>query len=267
MMLHARRFVARRPLRAALTRCSSSSHDAFDDHKPVGQRTSNYRGHLPTSPLQKAFAAGASALQAIANPERADMVGLLGEVTGRVALERLRDELRASAEGRGVLALRPIVSTAEADAARLRDACAPGTFGRAYGAFMGRHGFDADDRSPVTLVDDEELAYVLLRYRQVHDYWHVLFGLPPSIPGELALKWFELVHTGLPVAAFSAVFGPVHLSGGDRAFLRDAIIPWALDAGKRAKPLLAVHYEAHWHTDLAQLRADLRVVPAPRNLG
>ena len=74
------------------------------------------------------------------------------------------------------------VSTADADAARLRDACAPGTFGRAYGAFMGRHGFDADDRSPVTLVDDEELAYVLLRYRQVHDYWHVLFGLPPSIP-------------------------------------------------------------------------------------
>ncbi|KAK7249650.1 coenzyme Q4 [Aureococcus anophagefferens] len=101
-MLHARRFVARCPLRAALTRCSSSSHDAFDADARVGQRTSNYRGHLPTSPLQKAFAAGASALQAIANPERADMVGLLGEVTGRVALERLRDELRASAEGREV---------------------------------------------------------------------------------------------------------------------------------------------------------------------
>ena len=202
-------------------------------------------------------------------PENARLAAISAaiSISAEIALERLRDELRASAEGREVLALRPIVSTADADAARLRDACAPGTFGRAYGAFMGRHGFDADDRSPVTLVDDEELAYVLLRYRQVHDYWHVLFGLPPSIPGELALKWFELVHTGLPVAAFSAVFGPVHLGGGDRAFLRDAIIPWALDAGKRAKPLLAVHYEAHWHTDLAQLRADLRVVPAPRNLG
>ncbi|KAH8051698.1 hypothetical protein JL722_10525 [Aureococcus anophagefferens] len=179
-MLHARRFVARCPLRAALTRCSSSSHDAFDED---ARRPADVELPRPfaTSPLQKAFAAGASALRAIANPERADM----------------------------------------ADAARLRDACAPGTFGRAYGAFMGRHGFDADDRSPVTLVDDEELACVLLRYRQVHDYWHVLFGLPPSIPGELALKWFELVHTGLPVAAFSAVFGPVHLSG-DRASARSS---------------------------------------------
>ena len=30
---------------------------------------------------------------------------------------------------------------------------------------------------PVALVDDEELAYVLLSYRQVHDFWHVLVRL------------------------------------------------------------------------------------------
>merc|ERR1712091_407197 len=104
------------------------------------------------------------------------MVGLLGEATGGVALGRLRAQLRATAEGRAILETRPVVTATEADAAKLREDCAPGTFGRAYGEFMGRHGFDADDRAPVTLVDDEELAYVLLRYRQVHDYWHVLFG-------------------------------------------------------------------------------------------
>ena len=33
-----------------------------------------------------------------------------------------------------------------------------------------------------TLVDgDEELAWVMTRYRQVHDLWHVLCGLPPSV--------------------------------------------------------------------------------------
>ena len=71
--------------------------------------------------------------------------------------------MRATAEGQDVLAQRPIVSSEEADAAALRRDCADGTFGSEYGAFMARHGFDADDRAPVTLVDDEELAYVLLR--------------------------------------------------------------------------------------------------------
>ena len=192
------------------------------------------------------------------------MVGLLGEVTGRVALERLRDELRESEEGRFILEARPVVTTEDADARALVERCDEGTFGHAYGSFMVKHGFDADDRSPVTLVDDEELAYVLLRYRQVHDYWHVLFGLPPSIPGELALKWFELVHTGLPVAAFSALFGPVHLGERDKAVMWEKHIPWALDAGRKCRPLLAVHYEAHWDTPLSKLRADLGVTPAPR---
>ena len=48
------------------------------------------------------------------------------------------------------------------------------------------------------------------------DFWHVLFGLPPTVHGELVLKWFELVHTGLPVAAFSALFGPLRLSAKQR---------------------------------------------------
>lgn len=191
------------------------------------------------------------------------MVGLLGEVTGRVALVRLREQLRDSDEGRRILKERPIVTTAEADAKALRDRCGENTFGFAYGTFMGKHGFDADDRSPVTLVDDEELAYVLLRYRQVHDYWHVLFGLPPSIPGELALKWFELVHTGLPVAAFSALFGPVHLNAKAKKTLFESHMPWALNAGQAASPLLSVYYEEHWDTDLDQLRADLGIIPAP----
>ena len=48
------------------------------------------------------------------------MVGLLGEVTGRVALERLRDELRESEEGRFILEARPVVTTEDADAPQAR---------------------------------------------------------------------------------------------------------------------------------------------------
>lgn len=37
-------------------------------------------------------------------------------------------------------------------------------------------GFDPDARRPVNFVDDVDLAYVMLRYRQLHDFMHTLLG-------------------------------------------------------------------------------------------
>ena len=152
LRLGARAYAVRR-----VGRCALATRAADDDRRPAV--VSRYPGHLPTSPLQKVAAAAASAVLALRDPTRADMVGTLGEVTGARALAAIRDGLRATAGGRRILDERPTVAaTGPADAARLRAECAPGTFGRAYGEFMATHGFDADDRSPVALVDDEELA-------------------------------------------------------------------------------------------------------------
>ena len=92
---------------------------------------------------------------------------------------------------------------------------------------------------------------------------HVLFGLPPSVHGELALKWFELIHTGLPLAAFSALSAPFTLAPEKRRKLHETHVPWALEAGAAATPLLAVYYEKHWHRDLDALRNELGVIVAP----
>ena len=54
--------------------------------------------------------------------------------------------------------------------------------------------FSADERPPVRFVDDGELAYVAARAREVHDLWHVLFGCPTTVLGELALKALEFVQ-------------------------------------------------------------------------
>ncbi len=43
-------------------------------------------------------------------------------------------------------------------------------------------------------VDDEELAYVIRRMREVHDFWHVLFGCHTNVFGELALKALEFAQ-------------------------------------------------------------------------
>ena len=73
----------------------------------------------------------------------------------------------------------------------------PGTFGHAYGQFMGKRHFEADERPPVRFVDDVELAYVAQRARETHDLWHVLFGCPTTVTGELALKAVEFVQVCL----------------------------------------------------------------------
>eukprot|EP01047_Picozoa_sp_COSAG01_P018273 COSAG01_NODE_987_length_12316_cov_167.856348_1_plen_135_part_00 len=47
------------------------------------------------------------------------------------------------------------------------------------------------------LSDEPELAYTMSRYREVHDFLHVLTGLPPTVEGELALKTLEAVQVRL----------------------------------------------------------------------
>ena len=59
------------------------------------------------------------------------------------------------------------------------------TFGKSYYDFMLNHDFSADERCKVRYMTDNELSYVMTRYRQVHDFWHVLTGLPTSVLGNI----------------------------------------------------------------------------------
>lgn len=72
-------------------------------------------------------------------------------------------------------------------------------------------GFSPDARLPIHFVDDPELKYVMLRYRQVHDLFHSILGMPPHMLGEVAVKWVEALQTGLPMCALGALFGPLRL--------------------------------------------------------
>lgn len=46
---------------------------------------------------------------------------------------------------------------------------------------MDAKGFVADERAQVKFVDNPELAYVMQRYREIHDFWHILSGLETSV--------------------------------------------------------------------------------------
>lgn len=55
---------------------------------------------------------------------------------------------------------------------------------RGLGEVHGCQRVSPDTRAPTRFVDDEELAYVIQRYREVHDMVHTLLGMPTNIPGE-----------------------------------------------------------------------------------
>ena len=91
----------------------------------------------------------------------------------------------------------------------------------------------------------------------------MLCGLPPTVLGELALKWYELVQTRLPVAALSAVVGPTSLPPEERTQLTRVYVPWALASARRSTLLLNVKFEDHFETPLDEFRERLQLKPAP----
>jgi len=138
------------------------------------------------------------------------------------------------------------------------------SFGFAYKQWMGERGFSPDSRQPIRFLDDPSLGYVLLRYRQVHDFWHVLCDLPPTIVGEIAVKWFEMIQTGLPVCVLSSLFGPFRLTGREKQILFRYYVPWAISAARQSVFLMNVYYEHHLSANIHSLRKALNITPAPQ---
>eukprot|EP00667_Euglena_gracilis_P017810 EG_transcript_18811 len=220
-----------------------------------------YGGHRPTDLVQKLLLTVGSAGAALYNPLRGDMVATLGETTGACALEGMRARMRADPVGQRILAERPSITSDKLQVETLLQLPA-GTLGRAYAEYMAAHRFVADERSTVHFVDDPELAYVMKRYREVHDMLHGVTGFPPTELGELGLKAYEYVQTGLPMCALSVTFGSIRLSLAEKRHLLACYLPWAA-AGVSTPFYMNVYFEEELHTDVTELRQQLGLPPVP----
>lgn len=174
---------------------------------------------------------------------------------------RLRDAMLASPTGRRILRERPRITSTSLDLPRLR-ALPAGTVGRTYVGWLDREGVSPDTRAPVRHVDDEECAYVLQRYRECHDFYHALTGLPAVREGEVALKAFEFANTLLPMTGLS-VFAAATLKPSERRRFAAIYLPWALKNGLRAKDVINVYWEEVLDKDVDELRRELGVEPPP----
>ncbi|XP_018584284.2 ubiquinone biosynthesis protein COQ4 homolog, mitochondrial isoform X2 [Scleropages formosus] len=224
-----------------------------------------YGGHIPTNPVQKALLAVGSGMAALQNPYRHDMVAVLGETTGHLALLRLRDRMKSSPEGHSILKERPRIRLSTLDLTEM-SSLPDGSLGREYLRFLKENRVTPDSRADVKFVDDEELAYVMQRYREVHDLLHTLLGMPTNMLGEVAVKWFEAAQTGLPMCILGAAFGPLRLSARRLQLLTASLGPWALRNGRRSNCVLSIYYEHRWGQSLTSLREELCIEPPPLSL-
>jgi ubiquinone biosynthesis protein COQ4 len=206
-----------------------------------------------------------AAFTALANPARQgiivlnkDMVAALGETTGLRTLTTIRNKMLQNTTGRRILRERPVIHSSTVDFPKLL-LLPENTFGHQYCRFMQEHNISADTRLDVKYIADQELAYVMLRYRQVHDFWHLLIGMPISLQAEIGLKLFEFLQTGLPMTALSAIFGPLRLNEKEQTELFNVYIPWAIHCANSSCYLMNVMYEDHFERDFGEFKQELGI--------
>jgi ubiquinone biosynthesis protein COQ4 len=163
--------------------------------------------------------------------------------------------------GRRILRLRPRISSSTLSVEKLR-ALPENTVGRAYVGWLDREGVSPDTRSQVRYIDDEECAYVMQRYRECHDFYHAITGLPIVREGEVALKAFEFANTLIPMTGLS-MFAVTTLKPAERGRFWSTYLPWALKNGSRSKELINVFWEEQLERDVAELRAELGIEQPP----
>ena len=254
----------------------SSAPPFYGAAAPPSSRYTRQGAYIPPlSPLQRIATLVHSSITALNDPTRADAVAAVGEVTGSYALSKMKITMQNDEVGKRILREMPLVDERIAQRAfellKLHNGATNNcdreklSFGAAYATFLKTHDFDPTERTPVRFLSDPELSYVMTRYRQCHDYFHVLTGLPPTVLGELALKWLELMQTGLPLAALSATGGSLRLSAQERDILWTVYFPWAIRVGRQMKDggLMCVYYEEDMDTELSVMRERIGVEPAP----
>lgn len=191
-----------------------------------------------------------------------DLIAALGETTATpFFIYRLRDVMLASSTGRRILRDRPRITSQTLPLERLRG-LPKNTLGYVYVSWLDREGVSPDTRDRVRYIDDEECAYVMQRYRDCHDFYHAITGLPVFVEGEVALKAFEFANTLLPMTGLS-VLAVAKLNPRARARFRRTYLPWGLLNGLRSKDLINVYWEEELLMDIGDLRQQLGIESPP----
>lgn len=196
---------------------------------------------------------GRKAVDSLRDYTDGNNIAELGDLTSYYALGRARDRMRKSETGRRILEEQPRVTSATVDIQKYLQPSKAGTLGQAYAFFMSEFGFKPEERPLVKHVPDYELAYVMQRYREVHDFIHPLIGCPSvTVLNELYVKWFEMIQLDLPSAALGSTFGS--LLAKDRFLEYWWTVGRVTRIARQAEFILNIYFEEHLDDNFAAFR-------------
>ncbi|TGZ71722.1 hypothetical protein CRM22_002491 [Opisthorchis felineus] len=222
----------------------------------------SYEGHITLTTLQRMLLVVGSGIGCFLNPRRADLLSTFGETSGTFALKRMLERMSLDPVGRRILTERPRIRTNTVDLDRLRK-LPPNSFGNAYVAFLDHYKYSPDERHLVHFVDDPDLAYVMQRYREVHDLVHTLLEQPTDMLGEVVVKWVEGIQTGLPMCLTGGFAGSLRLAPIQTRNYLNTHLDYALRVGFEGRSLMNVYFEEHWEQPLDEFRSSLNIPPPP----
>jgi ubiquinone biosynthesis protein COQ4 len=124
---------------------------------------------------------------------------------------------------------------------------------------MSQNEFKAEERPLTQGLKTYEDAYVKQRYKEIHDYLHVLLDQTDvSILNELRVKVFELSNLGLPSAFFASTVGTLLIPKEQKLeLLKD--FPRLIKLGLQSPNMLSIYFEEHFDKDIKSFRKQLKI--------
>lgn len=228
----------------------------------------NYPEHIPLYTYEKLILMAGSSVGSFFHPERNEFIVGLGESTAvPFVLKKIQKTMLSDPIGRQILKEKPRITSTSLDLDYLRS-LPSNTIGNTYIQWLDREGVSPDTRVQVKFIDNPELAYIYQRYRECHDFYHAVTGLPIIIEGEIAVKVFEFMNIGIPMSGLGALFAPLRLKPAQKERLYNIYYPWAIKTGINSKPLINVYWEKILEKDVNEFRNEMNIEQPPdlRNL-
>lgn len=208
-------------------------------------------------------------------------------------MAHLLQSMRSTESGRRLLIERPSINSETVDVAYL-GSLPRGSFGREWTEWLNENGVGPDGRAEADYMKTAEEKYLIQRYRESHDFYHLLLRMPVTQLGETTVKYFEMAQMSMPVAGFAAAGGTLRILGSllsslpkpsallsavvngspsmlshsattsssDLASLQ-TLIPWAWEVGRTSVPLISIEWERCWERDIDEMRQELGITPPP----
>lgn len=227
------------------------------------RREPDYPGHVPLYNYEKFLMFLGSSIGSFFHPEENKYIVALGESTAiEPILKKLQKTMLSDEIGRQILKEKPRITSTSLNLDYLRS-LPDNTIGKNYINWLDKEGVSPDTRVQVKYIDNEELSYIFQRYRECHDFYHAITGLPIIIEGEISVKVFEFMNIGIPMTGLGALFAPLRLKSSQRKRLREIYYPWAIKNGIYSKPLINVYWEKILEQDVDEFRKQMGIETPP----